>query len=65
MLREWGNHYNRGRPHISLGLGVPDPQIKKECFDRLSPRHLLGDHLMVCGQSVLGGLHHEYALVTA
>ena len=24
IVREWGLHYNRGRPHSSLGPGVPD-----------------------------------------
>ena len=25
ILKEWVTHYNRGRPHMSLGPGVPDP----------------------------------------
>ena len=25
VLVEWVTHYNRGRPHASLGPGVPDP----------------------------------------
>ena len=25
ILREWISHYNRGRPHSSLGPGLPDP----------------------------------------
>ena len=25
ILREWITHYNRGRPHSSLGPGLPDP----------------------------------------
>ena len=25
MLQEWVKHYNGGRPHKSLGPGVPDP----------------------------------------
>jgi putative transposase len=25
LLREWVAHYNRGRPHTSLGPGIPDP----------------------------------------
>jgi transposase InsO family protein len=24
VLREWVAHYNRGRPHTSLGPGIPD-----------------------------------------
>ena len=25
IVREWVEHYNRGRPHSSLGPGLPDP----------------------------------------
>jgi putative transposase len=25
ILREWVPHYNRGRPHTSLGPGIPEP----------------------------------------
>jgi len=25
ILREWVTHYNRGRPHASLGSGIPEP----------------------------------------
>jgi putative transposase len=25
ILREWVGHYNRGRPHFSLGPGIPEP----------------------------------------
>src|SRR5437899_11644866 len=24
-IKEWGTHYNRGRPHSSLGPGLPEP----------------------------------------
>jgi len=24
-IKEWGLHYNRGRPHSSLGPGIPEP----------------------------------------
>ena len=27
ILREWVRHYNRGRPHASLGPGIPDSSI--------------------------------------
>jgi transposase InsO family protein len=43
MLREWGSHYNRGRPHMSLGPGVPDPPATKECIAPPKPRHLLAN----------------------
>ncbi len=25
ILKSWVAHYNRGRPHMALGPGVPDP----------------------------------------
>jgi transposase InsO family protein len=28
ILKSWVEHYNRGRPHSSLGPGVPDPRRK-------------------------------------
>jgi len=62
MLKEWGSHYNRGRPHMLLGPGVPDPPVKQECIDDRKSRNLLGEHSVVCARSVLGGLHHEYSL---
>jgi len=65
MLKKWSSHYNRGRPHMSLGPGVPDPPAKQACVDHQQDRHRLGDHLMVCARSVLGGLHHEYSLAPA
>jgi transposase InsO family protein len=27
ILREWVRHYNRGRPHASLGPGIPEGSI--------------------------------------
>ena len=29
ILREWVGHYNRGRPHSSLGPGIPEPHQAK------------------------------------
>jgi putative transposase len=60
ILKAWISHYNRGRPHSSLGPGIPqptspivEPQIK---------RHQIPEHHRVLATSVLGGLHHEYQL---
>jgi transposase InsO family protein len=61
-VRAWQAHYNRCRPHSSLGPGLPEPsrhfpvplQRQKHCFDRTSG---------VVAHSVLNGLHHEYSLV--
>ncbi|MGB5517840.1 MAG: integrase core domain-containing protein [Gammaproteobacteria bacterium] len=25
VLKRWVTHYNQGRPHASLGPGIPDP----------------------------------------
>jgi transposase InsO family protein len=55
ILRSWVGHYNRGRPHMALGPGVP--------VVRSAPpltRHRIGERLGVRARSVLGGLHHEY-----
>jgi putative transposase len=58
-LREWVDHYNGGRPHSSLGPGIPDRQRRLE-------RPLDGAHESplrsgrVISRPILGGLHHEY-----
>ena len=60
LLAEWVVHYNRGRPHSSLGPGIPD------AFDVLPvvvpSRHEISHDHRVAVKSVLGGLHHEYRL---
>jgi transposase InsO family protein len=60
ILREWIDHYNKARPHSSLGPGIPDrtfdeiePQLERHCIPK--------DHrIMVSG--ILGGLHHDHRL---
>src|SRR5262245_44458470 len=37
ILREWVKHYNEGRPHRSLGPGVPDPPERTPMFQSLNP----------------------------
>jgi hypothetical protein len=59
ILREWVTHYNRGRPHASLGPGIPDPSPW--------PRPMLTGHGLparcrVATTPILNGLHHEYRL---
>ena len=60
VLRQWVVHYNRGRPHASLGPGIPDRPgndlTSLSCGQRIRPGH------RVLAKSVLGGLHHEYRL---
>jgi len=60
-VREWGIHYNRGRPHSSLGPGFPEPN--QESIPASDHRHKLSTGYRVAKTSVLGGLHHEYHLV--
>ena len=63
VLKNWMTHYNQGRPHSSIGPGIPDPPVGLPV--RLQEhRHRIPDHLKVVGHPVLGGLHHEYELVT-
>jgi putative transposase len=60
ILREWASHYNRGRPHSSLGPGIPG-QSQLRPPDR-GHRHRLASGEVVTSTAVLGGLHHEYKL---
>lgn len=60
-LREWLQHYNRTRPHSSLGPGFPDPAEGLPV--PLQPdRHRLPPGSRVTATPVLGGLHHDYRL---
>ena len=54
-------HYNRGRPHSSLGPGIPEPN--QDSFPASDHRHKLPAGYRVVKTSVIGGLHHEYRLV--
>ena len=58
---EWVAHYNKGRPHSSLGLGVPDSPVL--LIDPDAPRHLIPRDRCVVSKPILGGLHHEYGIV--
>jgi transposase InsO family protein len=62
VLKEWGTHYNRGRPHSALGPGVPDPPSGLPTAQKLVSRHRLGQGLVVHSRPVLNGLHHEYSI---
>ena len=59
LLREWVAHYNRGRPHSSLGPGIPDSRSSPPAREY---RHHLEPWEKVTSTSVLGGLHHEYQI---
>lgn len=59
ILAEWVTHYNQGRPHLSLGPGIPEPAA---IFlpPRGHDRHSFAPDCKVAAREVLGGLHHEY-----
>jgi putative transposase len=61
LLYEWVRHYNTGRPHMSLGPGIPQPSAALSVALH-TPRHRLPEHLRVVRRPILGGLHHEYRL---
>jgi transposase InsO family protein len=59
ILAEWVMHYNQGRPHLSLGPGIPEPAavfLPWQGHDR----HSFAQDCKVVARAVLGGLHHEY-----
>jgi hypothetical protein len=62
ILREWVRHCNRGRPHSSLGPGLPDPPGEPVLP---SHGHQLPVGHRVVATPILGGLHHEYRLEVA
>jgi transposase InsO family protein len=64
VVREWATHYNRGRPHMALGPGLPDPPEGLPLAPRES-RHGLPLGATVTSRPILGGLHHEYELTEA
>ncbi len=63
---EAASHYNVGRPHSSLGPGLPGPLNTVVATARASNfLHWLEEGAAVQSKSVLGGLRHEYSLVPA
>jgi putative transposase len=63
ILAEWVCHYNRGRPHASLGPGVPEPSTALPPM--VTQRHRWPRSQQVVATPVLEGLHHEYRLEEA
>src|SRR5215831_10764261 len=61
ILKAWMTHYNEGRPHMSLGPGIPRPR-RTLPVPRQVHRHWIPTGQRVVGQSILGGLHHDYML---
>ena len=63
-LQSWVGHYNRGRPRMALGPGIPDPPLNGSPSLPKSRHHLV-DFSSVRATALLGGLHHEYSMVAA
>ena len=64
LLREWAEHYNRGRPHMSLGPGIPDP-VQGGAIPRKMHGHKVPSGVAIKKRAILAGLHHEYRLERA
>lgn len=60
ILKEWVAHYNQGRPHSSLGPGIPEPGASHQQV-KTCGHHIPIDY-QVEAKAILGGLHHEYRL---
>jgi putative transposase len=58
-LHEWVRHYNGGRPHSSLGPGIPDQRRNPETLSNITPESLPRGRVVI-SRPILGGLHHEY-----
>jgi hypothetical protein len=61
ILQCWVTHYNQGRPHSTLGPGVPGPPREVAIVPKSESRHRLATGVLVRVRAVLGGLHHEYS----
>ena len=62
-FEELGNSLQSRPSHSSIGPGIPDPPAGLPVTLQ-EHRHRIPDYLKVVGHPVLGGLHHEYELVT-
>jgi hypothetical protein len=60
VLSRWVAHYNRGRPHATLGPGIPDPWSDL-AVDQTGGHRILAGHRVVA-VPILGGLHRDYRL---
>ena len=61
-LQCWITHYNKGRPHSSLGPGFPEKTSDRPRRRPTTHRHRLPRDCEIRVMDVLGGLHHEYWL---
>ncbi|HEY5871280.1 MAG TPA: integrase core domain-containing protein [Candidatus Tectomicrobia bacterium] len=61
IVKEWVTHYNAGRPHMSLGPGIPEPILALPVALQ-AQRHGLPSGQGVVSRPILNGLHHDYRL---
>ena len=54
-LQAWVRHYNEGRPHTSMGPGIPQPPLSLPALLQ-DHRHRLPSHLRVAACLILGDL---------
>jgi transposase InsO family protein len=57
ILKAWITHFNHGRPHMSLGPGIPAPAHPAPPEN--GHRHSMAVGHVILSKPVLGGLHHE------
>ena len=60
-LRSWVAHYNKGRPHSSLGPGIPEKSAATPFLRSGTGRHRLPPNCQIRARDILSGLHHEYS----
>lgn len=62
ITQSWVSHYNKGRPHSSIGPGIPASPPDLPVAPQIH-RHRIPKQLKVVVRPILGGLHHEYGLL--
>lgn len=60
LLKVWATHYNRGRPHSSLGPGISDPGFRYQHGTACGHDIPIGHQTVA--KAILGGLQDEYRL---
>jgi len=59
-LKLWVDHYNKGRPHSSLGPGIPDPP--GDLPHEAPSSNGIPQGCRAVAKPILNGLHHEYGI---
>jgi putative transposase len=60
-LRSWVAHYNKGRPHSSLGPAIPETSVARPLSRPPPHRYRVPRDCQIRAQDILYGLHHEYS----